>query len=79
MNSYALWPMDSNSLNCYSIQTVYSFELKFGMYIIGNRPTYCVEFGEFRIDSFFYRSTKKCVCVCVTKVLWQVYSSRTNA
>ena len=28
------------------------------MYIIGHCPTYCVDFGVFRID-WFYRSTKK--------------------
>ena len=38
---------------------LHSIELKFGMYIISHCLTYCVEFGEFRINSFFYRSTKK--------------------
>ena len=51
--------MESNSLNCSSIQMVYSIELKFGMYIIGHRPTYCVEFGEFRINSFFTGAQKR--------------------
>ena len=50
--------MESNSLKCSSIQTVHSIELKFGMYIMRHRPIYCVEFSEFRINSFFYRSTK---------------------
>ena len=31
---------------------VHSIELKFGMYIVGHRPTYCVEFGELRIVFF---------------------------
>ena len=51
--------MESNSLNCSSIQTVHSIEFKFRTYIIGYRSTYCVDFGEFRINNFFYRSTKK--------------------
>ena len=42
-NSYTLRPMESDSLNCSSIQIVHSIELKFGMYIIGHRLTYCVE------------------------------------
>ena len=50
--------MEPNSLKCSSIQTVPSIELKFGMYIIVHRLIYCVDFGEFRINSFFYRSTK---------------------
>ena len=37
----------------------HSIELKFGMHIIGHRPTYCVEFGEFRISSFFTGAQKK--------------------
>ena len=41
------------SLKCSSIKMVHWIELKFGMYIIGHRPTYCVEFGEFKINSFF--------------------------
>ena len=51
--------MESISLKCSSIQMGHLIELKFGMYIIGHHPTYCVEFGEFRINSFFYRSSKK--------------------
>ena len=38
---------------------VHSFELKFRMYIIGHRPTYCVEFGEFRINRFFTGTQKR--------------------
>ena len=52
-NSYTLWPMESNSLKYSSIQMVHSIELKFGMHIIGHLSSYCVEFGEFRINSFF--------------------------
>ena len=33
--------------------------LKFGMYIIGHCPTYCVEFGEFRINSCFTGAQKR--------------------
>ena len=50
--------MKSNSLKGSSIQTVHSVEFKFGMYIIDLWPTYCVDFSEFRINSFFYKSTK---------------------
>ena len=32
---------------------VHSIEFKFGMYVIGHRPIYCMEFGEFRINSTF--------------------------
>ena len=52
-NSYTLWPMESNCLMCFSIQTGHSIELKFGMYIISHCPTYYVNFGEFKINSFF--------------------------
>ena len=51
--------MESNSLKCSSIQMVHSIELKLGMYIIGHRPTHCVEFGEFRTNSFFTGVQKK--------------------
>ena len=46
--------MDSNSLKCSNIQIEHSIELKFGMYILGHRSTNCVEFGEFRLNSFFF-------------------------
>ena len=52
-NSFALRPMEPISLKCSSIQTVDSIELKFGMHIIVYRFTYCVVFGEFKINSFF--------------------------
>ena len=44
--------MESNSLKCTSIQMVHSIELKFGMYIIGHNPTYCIDFGECNNNSF---------------------------
>ena len=50
--------MKSNSLKCSSILTVFSIELKFGMYIIGHLSTYCVEFDEFRVNCFFTGSQK---------------------
>ena len=50
--------MESSSLKCSSIQMVHSIEIKFGMYIINHRPTYCIEFGEFRIDSIFTEEEK---------------------
>ena len=45
--------MESNSLKCSSTQMLHSIELKFVMYTIGHLSTYCVEFGEFKINSFF--------------------------
>ena len=53
-NFYALRPMESNSLKCSSIQMIRSIDLKFGMYIIVHRCTYCINFGELRINSFFF-------------------------
>ena len=38
---------------------MHSIELKFGMYIKGLRPTKCVEFDEFRINSFFIGIQKR--------------------
>ena len=38
---------------------VHSIVLKLGIHIIGHRPTYCVEFDEFRINSFFLQEDKK--------------------
>ena len=58
-NFYTLQPMESNSSKCSSIQMVHSIELKFSMYIIGHRLTYCIDFAELKINSFFfYNSTK---------------------
>ena len=58
-NCYTLWPMESNSLKCSSIQAMPLIELKFGMYIIDHRLTYCIDFGEFRITSFLLEYKKK--------------------
>ena len=46
-------------LKCSSIQTVHSIKLKFGMCIIGHHLTYCIDFGEFRINSLFTGVRKK--------------------
>ena len=51
--------MGSKSLKCSSIQTVHSIELKSPVHIIGHPPTYCVEFGEFRINSFLQEHKKE--------------------
>ena len=32
---------------------LHSIELKYGIYIICPHPTYCIDFGEIRISSFF--------------------------
>ena len=51
--------MESIFLTCSSIQKVHSSELKFGMYIIGNHPTHCIDFGKFRISICFLQEYKK--------------------
>ena len=45
--------MEANSLKCSSIQTVRSIDLKFGIHNTSHRPAFCVDFGEFRINTFF--------------------------
>ena len=50
--------MDSKSLKYSCIQTVHLIELKFGTYIIRHCLTHCVEFDEFRINSFFTGAQK---------------------
>ena len=60
--------MESNSLKCFSIEMVHSIELKFGMYIIGLRPTYCVEFDEFRLNSYFTGAQKKVLYITAYRV-----------
>ena len=50
-----------NYQNYANVQTVLSIKFKFDMYIIHHLPTYCIAFGDFRINSFFFffnRSTK---------------------
>ena len=42
-----------------SIQMIHSIDLKFGMHIISHRRTNPIDFGEHRMNNFFYRSTKK--------------------
>ena len=57
--SDTLRPMELNSLKSSNNESVHSIELKFGMYIIDHCPIYCIDFGEFRIKSFFSLSTKR--------------------
>ena len=57
-NSKTLRPMESISLKSSSIQTVHSIELKLSIYVIDHCPTYCINFGEFRINSFFTGAQK---------------------
>ena len=45
--------MEPNSLKCSSIQTMHSIELKFGMHITGHRRMNPIDFGEYRMNSFF--------------------------
>ena len=42
-----------------SILTVHSIELKFDMHIIVHRFIYCVDFSEYRMNSFFLQEYKK--------------------
>ena len=51
--------MESNSLKYRSFQMVHSIELKFDVYVIGKCPTYCVNFGKFKNNSFFLQECKK--------------------
>ena len=53
--------MELISLKCSSIQMVQSVELRFGMYIIRYCSTYCVDFDEFRINSFLQECKKEFV------------------
>ena len=43
---------------CSNIQMMHSIEIKFCIHIIGHRPTYRVEFREFRMNSFFTGAQK---------------------
>ena len=53
-NSYRSWHMESNYLKGFSIQTVHSIELKFGIYTItGYRRKNTIDFGDCRVYSFF--------------------------
>ena len=58
MNSYTLRPMELNALRGSSIETLHSIELKFDVYIIAHCPTYCVNFGEFKSNSFLQECNK---------------------
>ena len=50
--------MELNALRGSSIETLHSIELKFDMYIMYHSPTYCIDFGEFRINSFITAAQK---------------------
>ena len=45
--------MEPNSLKCSNMQTVNSIELKFGMYITDPGRANSIDFGEYRMNSFF--------------------------
>ena len=45
-------------LRCSSIQTKHSIGLKIHMHIIGHYHTICIDFGKFRINSFFQEYKK---------------------
>ena len=45
--------MESNPLKYRSFQMVHLIQFKFDVYVIGHRPTYCVNFGKFKNNSFF--------------------------
>ena len=46
-------------VNSIASKTVHSTDRRFGMYITGNHRTNLIDFGEYRMHSFFYRSTRK--------------------
>ena len=51
--------MEPNSLKGSGIQMVHSIVIKFGSYITDHHHiTYSIDFGELKINSFFYKSTK---------------------
>ena len=50
-NYFMLQPMKLNYLNCTSIETVYSIELKFATNIRAYLVMYRVDFGEYRSNS----------------------------
>ena len=56
---YTVRPMEPTSLKCSSIQTVHWIELKFGMCVTSHRPTYCVDFDEFRLNNVFTSVPKR--------------------
>ena len=68
MSSYTLPSMKSNSLRGSSIQTVPSIELKFGMYIIDHHFTHCIDFVEFKINSFLQECEKEFSCITAYRV-----------
>ena len=51
-----------------SIQIVNSIELIFGMYIIGHRPTNCIDFGKLWINSFLQEHKKEFLCITAYEV-----------
>ena len=67
--------MESNSFKFSSIQTMDSIELKFDMYIVGHHPTYCADFGEFGINSFFTGVQKRTLMYIISHALQPIESS----
>ena len=58
-NSCRLWPMESNSLKRFNIQTEHSIELKFRMYITGCCRKNPVNFGKCQLWIFFFSGVQK--------------------
>ena len=52
-------PTELNYLKVSSIETAHSIELKFGRYIIDHCLKYCIDFGEFRVNSIFLNGVRK--------------------
>ena len=51
-NSNTKWPMKLNYCKCPCFEMGNSNNFKFGTSIAGHCPTYCMDFGEFRIRCF---------------------------
>ena len=58
-NSYTLRPMESNSLKGSGDQMVFQIVFKFGMDIISDHPTYCINFYEYMINCFLQEYKKE--------------------
>ena len=54
---------------------MHSIELKFGKYILHQRPRYCIDFGEFSIKSFLQEHKKKSYALLSKESNYQTYAS----
>ena len=52
-------PMNSSYKKCANVQAVLSIKLKFDMFIVDHRSSYCINFGVSRRHSLFYRKHER--------------------